>query len=194
MAALIRHTPPLARADATREQVRDSVAVTGAMTYLAAYRKLLQKYPERDPRQALLDIIKARGGKGKWFAAAKDAGCLDIALECAHDILTEPSTLIRAGRDFAEKEPAFAAQVSLCAIKHLLNGRGYEPTELDILNAHRHLMEAAGKCGLMEWANLEVEKLIDEGAASEAEVMLNALAAHARRLGRAQDREAVGKA
>ena len=166
---------------------RYGLAVTGAMTYLTAYRKLLQKYPERDPRQALLDLIKVRGGKGKWFAAAKDAGCLDIALECAHDILAEPSTLIRAGRDFAEKEPAFAARVSLCAIKHLLDGRGYEPTELDILNAHRHLMEAAGKCGLMEWANLEVEKLIAEGAAPGAEVLLNPLAVHARRLARAQN-------
>ena len=36
--------------------------------------------------------------------------------------------LIRAGRDFAEKELAFAARVSLYAIKHLLDGRGYEPT------------------------------------------------------------------
>ena len=102
------------------------------------------------------------------------------------NILAEPSTLIRAGRDFAEKEPAFAAQVSLCAIKHLLDGRGYEPTELDILNAHRHLMEAAGKCGLTEWANSEVEKLIAGGSAPGADVMLKALAAQVRRLVQAQ--------
>jgi len=160
---------------------RYGLAVTGGTTNLAAYHALLQKYPEQDPRQALLDLIERRGGKGKWFAAAKDAGYLDIALECARDILAEPSTLIRAGRDFVEKEPAFAAQVSLCAITHLLNGRGYEPTERDILDAYKYLMESAARCGLTEWANGEVESLKASGAAPGAEPMLRALAAQVRR-------------
>ena len=160
---------------------RYGLAVTGGTTNLAAYQALLHKYPERDPRQALLDLIEHRGGNGKWFAAAKDAGCLDIALECARDILAEPSTLIRAGRDFAEKEPAFAAHVSLCAIKHLLNGRGYEPTERDILEANKYLVESAARCGLTDWANSEVEELKAGGAAPGAEPMLKALATQVRR-------------
>lgn len=61
---------------------------------------------------------------------------------------------------------------------HLLNGRGYEPTELDILSAYTHLMAAAGKCGLTEWAKSEVQTLTTGGAAPGAEVMLNALTAH----------------
>jgi len=56
-------------------------AATGT-TNLAIYRSLVRTYPDRDRRQLLLDLIKTRGDKGKWFAAAKDAGFLDIALEC----------------------------------------------------------------------------------------------------------------
>src|SRR4051812_34077926 len=39
---------------------------------------------------ALLDLIETRGERGKWFAAAKDAGLLDIALICARDSLWLP--------------------------------------------------------------------------------------------------------
>ena len=35
----------------------------------------------------------------KWFAAAKDAGFLDVALRCARDCAAEPATLVRAARD-----------------------------------------------------------------------------------------------
>ena len=31
----------------------------------------------------LLDLIEARGERGKWFAAAKDEGFLDVAVSCA---------------------------------------------------------------------------------------------------------------
>jgi hypothetical protein len=48
--------------------------------------------------------------RGKWFAAAKDAGFLDVALLCARDYAAEPATLVRAARDFADKEPKFARQ------------------------------------------------------------------------------------
>ena len=56
--------------------------VTGP-TYLSIYRETLKRYPDRDRRQVLLDLIEARGQRGKCFAAAKDAGFLDIALVCA---------------------------------------------------------------------------------------------------------------
>ena len=74
-------------------------AATGT-TNLAIYRSLVRTYPERNRRQLLLDLIKTRDDKGKWFAAAKDAGFLDIALECAALHNADPSTLVRAARDF----------------------------------------------------------------------------------------------
>jgi len=53
----------------------------------------------------LLDLIEARGERGKWFSAAKDGGFLDVAVSCARDFSVEPATLVRAARDFAVREP-----------------------------------------------------------------------------------------
>ena len=50
-------------------------AATGT-TNLAIYRSLVRTYPERNRRQLLLDLIKTRGDKGKWFAAAKEQASL----------------------------------------------------------------------------------------------------------------------
>jgi hypothetical protein len=43
----------------------------------------------------LLDLIETRGERGKWFAAAKDAGLLDVALLCARNYAAAPATLVR---------------------------------------------------------------------------------------------------
>jgi hypothetical protein len=115
--------------------------VTGT-TNLAIYRSLVRTYPERNRRQLLLDLIKTRGDKGKWFAAAKDAGFLDIALECAALHNADPSTLVRAARDFCGKEPKFAAAVALFAATHLLTGGGYDPSVSDVNEAVKHLFAA----------------------------------------------------
>ena len=101
-------------------------AATGP-TYLAVYRQTVSRYPDRDKRQILIDLIQARGQRGKWFAAAKSSGFLDIALECAGSHDAEPATLVRAARDFGGTEPRFAAKVALLALEHLIAGRGYEP-------------------------------------------------------------------
>jgi hypothetical protein len=123
---------------------RYGLRVISGNTYLATFRAVTRKYPERDPRQVLIDLIEARGDQGKWFAAAKSAGFLDIALDCASHGATEPATLLRAARDFVESEPRFSAQVSLQAISDLLAGKGYEPTPLDLSHAC-HLFHAAAE-------------------------------------------------
>jgi len=43
-------------------------------TWLAMWRDLVKRYPNRDPRLVLEDLIALHGGKGKWFATAKTAG------------------------------------------------------------------------------------------------------------------------
>jgi hypothetical protein len=80
------------------------------------WRDLVKRYPDLDARRILEDLIETQGSKGKWFAAAKTAKYLNIALDCAAQPDAAPATLIRAARDFAIKEPAFAAQVALHAI------------------------------------------------------------------------------
>ena len=134
-------------------------AATGT-TNLAIYRSLVRTYPERNRRQLLLDLIETRGDKGKWFAAAKDAGFLDIALECAALHNADPSTLVRAARDFCGKEPKFAATVALFAVTHLLTGGGYDPPVSDVNEAVKHLFAAARQIGAVGWAHQNLGRLV----------------------------------
>ena len=128
-------------------------------TYLAMWRDLVKRYPDIDPRKILEDLIETQGSKGKWFAAAKTAKYLDLALECAAEPEATPGTLIRAARDFAIKEPAFAAHVALHAIAHLLAGRGYDASPLDIAEAVDHLMAASTRIDRVGWATQELRRL-----------------------------------
>ena len=160
---------------------RYGLVTTRAGTNLAWFRTVVQMYPSMEPRRILLDLIERHNKRGKWFAAAKDAGFLNIALECAEHNAVEPSTLIRAARDFSDSQPKFGAQIALLAIKHLLSGRGYEPTTLDVLNAHTHLMAAAAHLEQLDWAQGEIEKLIAASPAPGCEMMQKVLMARIRR-------------
>lgn len=116
-------------------------------TYVAIYRDTLRRYPGHEPRQVLLDLMEARGERGKWFAAAKSAGFLDIALECARASDANPATLVRAARDFAGKNAEFSTQVALLALRGLLNGAGYDPDPANVRAAYDHIMAGAGRTG-----------------------------------------------
>ena len=135
---------------------------TRGTTNLAIYRALARQYPDLDRRRILLDLIESRGDKGKWFAAAKDEGFLDIALECAGTHGADPSTLVRAARDFGEAEPRFAASVALMAIGQLLGGGGYNPPLSDAEGAVAYLFTAAQRIGATRWAHQELARLGQE--------------------------------
>jgi len=124
----------------------------------------VKRYPDLDARMILVDLIESHGSKGKWFAAAKTAKYLDLALDCAAQSDAAPATLIRASRDFTIKEPAFAAQVGLHAIAHLLAGRGYEPSPLDIDEAVTHVMAASARMGQGEAVLRELQRLTANAA------------------------------
>lgn len=128
-------------------------------TYLAIWRDLVKRYPDLDARRILGDLIDSHGSKGKWFAAAKTAKYLDLALDCAAHPDAAPATLIRAARDFVFKEPTFAAQVGLHAIAHLLAGRGYDPNPLDIDEAVTHVMAASARAGQEQAVLRELHRL-----------------------------------
>ncbi|HQT89726.1 MAG TPA: hypothetical protein PK677_14460 [Acidiphilium sp.] len=134
-------------------------------TNLAVYRSLIRQYPDRDRRQMLLDLIGLRGDKAKWFAAAKDAGFFDIAIECAATSGADPSTLVRAARDFQKKEPKFAAVVALFALSSLLSGGGYDPAPTDAADAVTYLWAAAIEIGALDWAEEQLGKLIGQQCA-----------------------------
>lgn len=149
---------------------------TGAgTTYLATFRDTVRRYPGRDKRQVLLDLMRARGETGKWFAAAKDAGFLDIALECAASQDAEPATLVRAARDHLDKEPRFAAQVAVCAVRSLLSGGGYDPDPADLHAAVDHLTAAAKRLGAEDWAREQMRTLAAGHCSPGREYMRTAL-------------------
>ena len=155
---------------------RNGLKTATGPTYLAIFRDTVKRYPDRDRRQVLLDLIETRGARGKWFAAAKDAGLLDVALLCARNYATEPATLVRAARDFAAREPKFAAEIGVMALGRLLNGGGYDPEASLVQEAFGHLTDAASRIGAHDWAKQQVRALVDGPCDSSRKHFQSALA------------------
>ena len=64
---------------------RYALAATRRSTYLATFRAIARKYPDLPPERILRDLVDSTPGEeGKWFAAAKDAGLFDLAVELAN--------------------------------------------------------------------------------------------------------------
>ena len=156
----------LLEAGREQEAYRDyGLLAADGNTYLSVFRTTVRKYPKLDPRQILLDLISTRGGKGKWFAAAKSAGYLDVALDCAAVGTSEPATLIRAARDFLDKDPAFATQIALQAIQDLVAEKGYDPTPLDAVAAFDLAIAGASQLEKQEWVEKEINRIVDQADA-----------------------------
>ena len=115
-------------------------------TYLATFRLVAKKYPHKAPRDILADLVLTTPGEeGKWFAAAKEAGLYDEALELASRTPCDPKTLTRAARDYAEDQPQFALGAGLLALYWLVQGYGYEITSADVWEAYRSTLAAADR-------------------------------------------------
>jgi hypothetical protein len=84
-------------------------------------------------------VVSTPGDEGRWFATAKAIGLLDQALELARRSPCDPMTLNRAARDFREKEPRFALEAALLALKWLAQGYGYEVSTVDVHEALGYL-------------------------------------------------------
>jgi hypothetical protein len=145
--------------DADREtEAYEKYAMTASRssTGLATYRMVAKKYPARDPRRILLDLAESGGDPGHWFAAAKDAGFLDLALRFAQTGRTDPRTLSRASRDLLEKDARFCLLVGRIAIQRILEGYGYDLTGTDVVDAYGHFLTAAEKLGVTQEARSDV--------------------------------------
>jgi hypothetical protein len=156
---------------------RYGLRAAGGATNLSVYGSLVRAYPDRDCRRMLQDLIETRGDKGKWFAAAKDSGFFDIAVECAAAQGADPSTLVRAARDFCGKEPKFAATVALLALSSLVSGGGYDPSVSEVDDAVKHLLSASRQIGSVEWALRELGKLAERQCAAGREPFQHAIQA-----------------
>lgn len=129
-------------------------------SYLASYPAIARKYPHKEPAQILRDLVRSTPGQeGKWFAAAKDAGLLNLAIELANYSPCDPRTLARAARDFEDENPSFALEIGLAALSWLDKGYGYEITDDDVRIAYSHMMKAAEHLGRWDEARERIRGL-----------------------------------
>ncbi|MBA4144057.1 MAG: hypothetical protein H0X43_14055 [Nitrosospira sp.] len=120
-------------------------------TNLATFRTIARKYPRKPQAEILRDLIASQpGAEGKWFAAAKEAGLFDLAVELASRSPVDPRTLARAARDYSADRPEFAVASGLAALHWISLGHGYEITGLDAHNVYTVVMEAAHRAGMDE--------------------------------------------
>lgn len=124
---------------------RYAVAATYATTNLATFKAIVKKYPGKPKETILLDLVASQpGNEGKWFAAAKDSGLYELALELANRSPSDPRTLIRAARDFTVERPEFALAAGMTALRGIAKGWGYDITGVDVLDAYAAVTAAAG--------------------------------------------------
>jgi hypothetical protein len=166
------------------DEAYENYALTAsrASTGLATFRMIAKKYPGRDPKQILLDLAASGGEPGLWFAAAKDAGFLDLALEFASVGRTDPRTLSRASRDLLSKDPRFALQVGGLAIRRIVDGYGYDLTGLDVIGAYTHFMAAAQSLGFASAARADVLAMAREKPGAFGDLLVRQCSTEPQRL------------
>jgi len=140
---------------------RYAIEANQGTTNLATFRAIAKKYPSVPPEQILRDLVESTpGSEGKWFAAAKDVGLFDVAIELATRSPTDPRTLTRAARDYAEEQPEFALSAGLAALHWISRGHGYEITGGDVLDVHAAVMHAAAKAGIaIDGINAQIREM-----------------------------------
>ena len=163
--------------DAGRAEEAYEYALTSnvSSTGLATFRAIARKYPDCDSKRILLDLAESSGESGRWFAAAKDAGLLDLALEFAKTGRTDPRTLSRAARDLLETDARFCLRAGRLAIERILEGYGYELTGGDVIDAYRHFLAAAERLGVAERARndvLAMARKAEQGGATFSSLLI----------------------
>lgn len=158
---------------------RYAIAANQGMTHLATFRAIAKKYPRKAPTDILRDLTSHQpGSEGKWFAAAKDAGLYDLAIELVAHSPTDPRTLIRAARDHAESQPRFAVATGMAALHWIAHGYGYEITGIDAIDAYQAVIKAAHAAGMGERETREEIRRMIDGTDPYRQFLRKALAHH----------------
>lgn len=128
---------------------RYALEATPGTTYVATFKAIARKYPDKPAADILRDLVASTpGSEGKWFAAAKDAGLFDLAIELVTRSPTDPRTLIRAADDHGTARPGFALACGLAALRWISLGYGHEMTGVEVLSAHAAALRAATQAGV----------------------------------------------
>lgn len=151
---------------------RYALAANRSGSYLTTYRAILRKYPHKDPERILRDLVaRTPGDRGKWFAAAKEAGFLELAIELANEWPCDPKTLTRAARDFIETHPGFALGAGLAALYWLEQGYGYEITGADVWAAYSNTIKAAERLDRRDEVRDRIRELVFDHKGFVAQVL-----------------------
>jgi hypothetical protein len=130
-------------------------------TNLAWFRAVAKKYPDKPAEQILKDLSELTPGReGSWFAAAKEAKLFDLAIIFANMAPCAPQTLSRAARDHVEKNPGFASEAAITALRWIVDGHGYEISGLDVSLAASRAMQAAANCDREEDVRNRIQTLL----------------------------------
>ena len=139
---------------------RFALEANRAGTHLATCRALIKKYPDKEPRAILDDLISATpDDAGRWFATAKTLGFLDLAAELAERSPVDIGTLLRAARDFQESNPRFALLAAVSALRWMAAGRFYEMRAGDVWDARRFALETAKATGQSQVSQAFLDRL-----------------------------------
>ena len=140
---------------------RYGLVANQAGTYLAWFRAVAKKYPQKPKSEVLAGLVAhTPGNEGKWFTAAKSAKLFDEAIDLANRTPCSPQTLTRAARDFEEKNPNFAVEAGMAALRWLVEGYGYEITSADVFAAYSHTIKAAEQAGVADETRARIRTLV----------------------------------
>ncbi len=131
-------------------------------SYIARFRAVAKRYPQKDQLLILADLIATTPGEeGKWFATAKDLKHFELALELANRTPCDPKTLTRAARDYLNAEPVFALGSAMAALRWLSEGWGYEVTSADVIEAYDRAMDAAISLNKVDDVSDQIRQIIE---------------------------------
>ncbi len=165
------------------EEAYQRYGISAAMgnSYIARFRAVAKRYPEKDKSQILTDLIAATPGEeGKWFATAKEIGFFDLALALANRSPCDPKTLTRAARDYLDPEPAFALASAMAALRWLSEGWGYEVTSADVVEAYDWAMDAALRLNKVADVASQIRQLVESKERASMQFVRQSLQARMR--------------
>jgi len=140
---------------------RYAVQANQRNTYLATFRAIAKKYPHKEARDILTDLVNSTPGEeGKWFATAKSIALYDEAIDLANRSPCNPQTLVRAARDMRDSHPAFAMKSGITALRWMLGGYGYDLTGVDVLGALDYMLDSAARVDQQDHALAVLRELM----------------------------------
>jgi len=90
----------------------------------------------------------------------KGGRAVGLAIELANRSPSDPRTLTRAARDFMAKNPAFALEAGLAALRWLGQGYGYEITRADVWTTYSCTIQVAERLGRRDEIRARVRELV----------------------------------